>query len=99
MWTVSYMDSITGTNAEWYTRSYNGHVLTFQGVSAYALTPEEAWNIDTKIDDGKAGTGKVFITKPSGAWMPDCGTTDDVNTSEYQLTRTEKSCSLHMISN
>lgn len=25
-----------------------------------ALTPEEAWNIDTKIDDGKPGTGNVI---------------------------------------
>lgn len=25
------------------------------------ISPQEAWNIDSKVDDGKPGTGKVFV--------------------------------------
>ena len=34
------------------------------------LTPEEAWNIDTKLDDGKPGRGRILTYKGSGSNNP-----------------------------
>ena len=52
--------------------SDNGQLLAY-GANAGAdwpynplLTPEEAWNIDTKMDDGKPGTGKLIAMQ----WTP-----------------------------
>ena len=41
-----------------------------------ALTPEELWNVDTKIDDGKPGRGKLIAT-----YWPTC--TLSINNSDY----------------
>lgn len=55
------------------------------------LKPEELWNIDTKSDDGKPGTGKVIAR-----WIQQCtnasGATDI--TTDYKLTNTSSVCAL-----
>lgn len=58
------------------------------------LAPEEAWNIDTKLDDGKPATGKV-----TARYWADCthaGTFDDAG-AEYKFTETAKACSLYFL--
>jgi prepilin-type N-terminal cleavage/methylation domain-containing protein len=59
------------------------------------LRPEEMWNIDTKIDDGKPGTGKmilgwynVILSDPSAC--TDSATLDA--NSVYRLTSTQIAC-------
>lgn len=56
------------------------------------LTPEEAWNIDQKMDDGRASTGK--ITGPKQGWVlaPDCTTSNDPAISQYNLSNGDLSC-------
>ncbi len=57
------------------------------------LTPQEAWNIDTKMDDGKPGRG-VIISTVSAACS---GTTDDSNfNAEYNLASTVVVCRVEM---
>jgi len=60
--------------------------------SNYSLKPEEAWNIDTKIDDGKPGTGQVF--GPARDQL--CSDNDDRNTAAYNLSQTGIICRLGM---
>jgi len=53
------------------------------------MKPEEAWNIDTKMDDGKPGVGKITV-----AW-PTCTTAAsgaDFATANYALTVSTISC-------
>ncbi len=70
--------------------------LTFTGVNSVywigggILKPEEAWNIDTKMDDGIPGTGKVR----SGHNSPSCASTTVSTTAVYALTNTSKSCGI-----
>jgi prepilin-type N-terminal cleavage/methylation domain-containing protein len=48
------------------------------------LTPEEAWNIDKKLDDGKPGTGSVITTRVAS----DCNSSTnlaDQATATYRL--------------
>ncbi len=57
------------------------------------LLPEEAWNIDTKIDDGKPTTGKVI----SLTWWGTCtdATANNDLDSAYLLTSSNIECSLY----
>ena len=65
---------------------------------SYALRPEEAWNIDTKLDDGKAATG-VFIPYIKGnATNTNCTTFAGVAPPgdaglDYALSNPNKDCS------
>lgn len=60
------------------------------------LNPTEAWNIDTKLDDGRPGTGNIQAPKKTSATYPDCSTTDVTSTSEYDLASSLKLCILHV---
>ncbi len=55
------------------------------------LRPEEAWNIDTKLDDGKPGLGKMIIF----GWNS-CSDANDFSDldSDYDLTNSAVACTL-----
>jgi prepilin-type N-terminal cleavage/methylation domain-containing protein len=53
------------------------------------MTPEEMWNLDTKLDDGKPGFGVVTAEKAS---FGTCSTTSTASTAEYALVATSKVC-------
>ncbi|MFZ4542066.1 MAG: type II secretion system protein [Rickettsiales bacterium] len=61
------------------------------------IRPEEAWNIDTKMDDGKPGTGKI-IAKENGNFTLGVGVKCTTSTSQtdyaglYSLTNTTAIC-------
>lgn len=55
--------------------------------SGFIMKPEEAWGIDTKLDDGKPGIGAVKAFP--GAT---CGNNLDASVSAYTLTSTTDSC-------
>ena len=55
------------------------------------LKPEEAWNIDTKGDDGLPGQGR--ITTMSGAYQS-CASSSVASSATYQLNVTSKACIL-----
>ena len=67
---------------------------TFCGVDAGSeiLVAEEAWNIDTKLDDGRPGTGTVISYKDS--FKGNCTTGDNGSTAEYDLTNSNVGCTL-----
>ncbi len=63
------------------------------------LKPEEAWNIDSKMDDGKPARGNVIARY----WNNLCAaaddgthTSNDLNAS-YKLSDSSVQCSLHFI--
>jgi len=62
---------------------------------APVLTPEEAWSIDTKIDDGKPTKGSVFSTQTTSC--TDAANKDDIVDTEYLLSDTSKRCSLYFM--
>lgn len=59
------------------------------------LIPEEAWNIDMKLDDGMPAKGSVLSTKQSSTTVPDC-TTSDALDAAYSVQLTDKRCILRM---
>lgn len=62
------------------------------------LTPEEAWNIDSKMDDGHPGRGKITAlgAAVAGNITPNCsGANWTVWGTAYVLTNTSPDCNLH----
>ncbi len=64
--------------------------------SAGILTPEEAWNIDTKIDDGRPAYGSIIARSHSVFGANTCTTAANTNdlAAEYALTIKAKECAL-----
>ena len=77
-----------------------GHLVYFGAVDGVnqpdspILKPTEAWGIDVKMDDGAPGRGKVLTFELGGAGnpSPNCSTTTNANTSQYDLDRDEIAC-------
>lgn len=55
--------------------------------------PEEAWNVDVKLDDGVPTTGRVMSHRKSSLWI-NCTTTNVETTSQYNLIDTSIACVL-----
>ena len=56
------------------------------------IIPEEAWNIDTKLDDGQPGTGSVIAMFWDNRCANAANNTD--TSSQYRLTDTAVQCAL-----
>ena len=86
-----------------------GNILGFGGklinsfYASNALKPEEAWNIDTKIDDGKPGTGKLIVREngsfnnPALSTQCTTSTTNSDYTGNYNLTNSSVICALYFL--
>lgn len=83
-----------------------GNFFDFGGLNgasypfASVLTPEDAWNIDKKLDDGRPGTGFVL----SRGWNNTCATPDDGATftstnlaASYKLDTKTTVCALEFV--
>lgn len=76
--------------------SVNVNVIAIYGAGSTTfgiLRPEEAWNIDTKLDDGSPVYGKVFANKKTSPVGTDCASSDADNAT-YDFTQTGKNCNL-----
>lgn len=65
---------------------------------ALVLRPEEAWNVDTKMDDGMPGTGSVVSNKGNGTstfCTSVAGTTGSDAGATYLLTNINRDCQLN----
>lgn len=92
-WSVSFLGNVNPGDNYYFPGQY-GNALHFgsQGnwTTNSALRPEEAWNIDTKADDGRPGTGS-FTTWRNNAGFPNCTNGNDA-TAAYRLEVTSISC-------
>ena len=101
-WYISYNNNPAGTGSDWFAGA-QGNIFYFGGelsagpIAGPALTPEEAWNIDTKMDDGLPAQGGIISWKQGGSVNPNCATTAVEATAEYDLPRTSVECSLTFV--
>lgn len=100
-WYVEQFNFMDGTGFAW--AGQYGNPLIYGGVEAAdinenpILKPEEAWNIDTKLDDGKPALGNVRDYRI----MSGCHTQNTqalAATTEYALITTSAQCHLVFIS-
>lgn len=80
-------------SAFYFDGAYGINTMHLHNIAGHVMKPEEMWNLDTKIDDGKPATGAIFTYKSTSAWQPGCATTDVVSTAEYALTNSGTICS------
>jgi prepilin-type N-terminal cleavage/methylation domain-containing protein len=97
-WSVYNSVITAGGSTTFYAGDYGNYLIfgadggTSNTTNNPALKPEEAWNIDTKIDDGKPGAGKIIARY----WNDACATASS-NTdydSPYKLTDDSIQCAL-----
>lgn len=81
----------------------NGGVLFWTGretstdiSSTPFLKGEEAWNVDTKVDDGRPGYGKVHSFPAGSSYNPLCSTTASRDTAEYDVAASGTICSFRI---
>ncbi len=97
VWSFEWIGSEPGSPAT-FAGEY-GHVgyLTANAAPYVLFKPEEAWNVDTKIDDGKPGQGKVQAYKGDGTYACTDKAGQAVGAdsgASYNLAHTGKSCYL-----
>lgn len=104
---VRYIDAAFST-PDWYVVSKRGHLIAVgssrsplggatQGAAGILFRPEEAWNIDTKMDDGLPAQGGMHTFKTTGSYNTGCTTTDVAATAVYNLTNSSVVCHLYML--
>lgn len=94
LWHVYGWGESAGAAGDMFAGNY-GNAFEFGGVVANSdpatpiMKPEEMWNLDTKMDDGKPSTGSI-VTRQYGACATATGVSDANAT--YTLTSTANSC-------
>lgn len=100
-WGIWYNSGDQNGNTTMYAVDY-GNRFDFigpQGAGTSPLTPEEAWNIDKKVDDGRPAYGKVIAR----GWNDTCASADDGSSAKddlnasYLLSSLDKACGLQFI--
>ena len=86
-----------GTSTGWFSSvKSNKLIIGGQHATGWSVTPifspEEIWNIDQKMDDGKPGSGKVMAPDPASSTAPNCATSTDAATASYSLTLQTTEC-------
>lgn len=105
--------SNTGASLFWHGTVAAGHLYLFEGNYGNAFTygictifecieegfkPEEAWNIDTKMDDGKPGLGKIAVRAITAPMCTNAVSTaaGQAASASYLLTNTVQSCGIYL---
>ena len=94
-WTAESNGTFFAGGGGYFQGNYNNY-LAFGAKSGiadtigYALKPEELWNIDTKLDDGKPGTGKILAFHYAAC--ANAASASDL-TASYALSTTTIACS------
>ena len=95
-WTTGSRTSYTtgsGVNFDGFWRNWFYVLGDGNGTDITLLLPEESWNIDTKLDDGKPGTGKA-VARWTGCTDAASGA---VLAANYLLSTTSKVCDIRFV--
>lgn len=102
-WGIANLGNFVG-NGTIYALDYGNYLhvgadVANGGLGAAAFTPEEAWNIDTKVDDGKPAQGRVIARH----WNDACAAADNGTHSKtnleasYKLSDSSVQCMLQYV--
>ncbi len=97
-WAVQYVANFAG-DASAYTFDYQNFFYYGAAISGNvpanpALKAEEAWNLDTKMDDGRPAQGKIMARYWNNACATGGATFADLANSTYNLSNSAVSCAL-----
>lgn len=89
-------------DSNWYDGFYGNILLVgkpysnFENWEAF-LAPEEMWNLDTKMDDGRPAYGTIRVTTPNWPPTANCTTSPTESVAEYNFTQTGQECNMIVI--
>lgn len=97
-WTSAFLGVILPADTGWFEGSYgntlfNGTQQAGADTANPNLKPEEMWNIDTKIDDGRPGLGAMRAAESS----TNCHTSTSPSTSQYNLSNSGVLCNSYFL--
>lgn len=89
---------LSADNADLFAGTY-GNLMTFGQATDYwslgaLFKPEEVWNLDTKLDDGKPAIGKVRSRHSYAGVVSTCLTSTSASTAEYSLNVSDPVCAI-----
>ena len=94
-WSIFWWNDLAAGDGNWFAGDYgNAHIIGAQStnsVSSAAFPPEDAWNIDTKYDDGKPGQGMMVVRLWNSCTLADDN--EDFE-AEYDLSKDSVECAL-----
>lgn len=106
---ITWVDPVTGApaSADLYNGSYgNGFFYGVTQGGVYnphdpIISTEEAWNIDTKVDDGRPSMGiiRTFKSGSTASWVSlanQCADSPNQNTAQYNFSSSGIKCALIM---
>ena len=96
LWYIGYWGTVAPGNAVTFAATYDnafelGAISANEHPRAALLKPEELWNVDTKLDDGRPGYGKLIALRWNSC--TDAADSADLD-SEYALTDTTIQCAV-----
>lgn len=98
-WQLSSFTSDQAAGASWFFMPAGNFMTlcTFPSSDTMrpVLKPGEAWNIDTKYDDGKPGTGLVTGFPSTNAAFPNCTVNGSSNT-DYKISDSSVACAINI---
>jgi hypothetical protein len=97
-WSFSYKATTSGDTNQYDQDLSNflafGASVTNGLTQAAAITPTEAWQVDTKMDNGLPGNGRVVTLKPAS--LANCATSAVDATADYNRTSDTVACALNL---
>ena len=91
VWTGWYLNMFQPSNSNHWLQIGNGPEIS----NWAAFKPEDAWNIDSKMDDGMPGQGNITTYNPS-SYNVNCASSTTAATATYMVSQTGIYCTLHM---
>lgn len=103
---INFPEPLTGSGSGSWTQTFfvgtRGNVLSLAGatsanywlVSPSSIKAEEAWNIDTKLDDGKPSTGAVVVPRDDGVGGANCVDETATGGPAFELALSSSKCTL-----
>ncbi len=99
-WSIWNNTSVVG-NADWYAKDLSnllmfGAPVTNGLTQGPVITPQEAFQIDKKIDDSLPASGRVVALKAGTSTTPGCTTSAVDASAAYALSSSATACNLNM---
>jgi len=97
---AEWVGTTSSASNTWMFPGSHGNIMFFgtkSDTSSYfrpVLTPEEMWSVDTKMDDGLPGQGRIITYDQDAPFATTCITTNVASTAKYNLTSTDLSCTI-----
>ena len=89
-WVARYLGTVINSGFGQFDGDYGNTLFT-----SPAFAPEEAWNIDTKLDDGKPGTGIIYVNSNSSDMSICSNASSTADTAAtYAFDRTDRLCAI-----